>query len=53
MCVCYFRLQRTEFEVAGGCHTCYICVTTFFLLFQDKRKRQRNKQKKFGYKVNW
>ncbi len=32
MCVCYFRLQRTEFEVAGGCHTCYICVTTFFLL---------------------
>ena len=32
MCVCYFRLQRTEFEVAGGCHTCYICVTTIFLL---------------------
>ena len=29
MCVCYFRLQRTEFEVAGGCHTCYICVTTW------------------------
>lgn len=54
MCVCYFRLQRTEFEVAGGCHTCYICVTTFFLFVLKQKKeteKQRNKQK-FGYKVN-
>ena len=53
MCVCYFRLQRTEFEVAGGCHTCYICVTTFFLLSWNKRKRQRNKETNKNLVIRW
>ena len=46
MCVCYFRLQRTEFEVAGGCHTCYICVTTFFLFVLKQKERDRETNKK-------
>ena len=54
MCVCYFRLQRTEFEVAGGMsyllHLCYNFLS--FVLKQKKEtEKQRNKQK-FGYKVN-
>jgi len=44
MCVCYFRLQRTEFEVAGGCHTCYICVTTFFCLETKERDKETKKK---------
>ena len=56
MCVCYFRLQRTEFEVAGGCHTYLLHLCYNFLSFVLKQKKEtKNKEtkKKFDYKVNW
>ena len=51
MCVCYFRLQRTEFEVAGNViDVTFVLQSSFFCLETKERDRETNK--KFGYKVN-
>ena len=42
-----FRVQRTGFDVAGRCHTCYICVTmgecSFFCLETKERTKEKFK----------
>lgn len=33
MCICYFWVQKTDFDVAEKCHICYIYVTSFLFGF--------------------
>ncbi len=44
MCVCYFRLQRTEFEVAGDVILVTFVLQLSFFCLETKRK---NKSKAF------